>query len=343
MDPEMALLAKISFSAPTPMLFAQLTNRNDMLGRLIAVEQLGDRRERGAVNQLKNALNSDSFYGVRRAAARALRQIGTDEAFAALCASTRQPDARARRAVVDGIAGFYRDASRDQLLTLLRDEKNPDIVADMLSDIGAYQQPAIRELLLRQMKSESFQNMLAEAAIESLRRQDDSADVAPLFDELRRRESAFSSGGYARAMDTLAFLARNQTNKTEIREWLMGQLTSKKPRVQLGAIGALATLGDPKAIATLETFTTGAKDARETRAAERAVTDLRAARKPPIELGSVREDVTKLQSENRDLRKEMDELKKKFDAITSASATNKTSAAAKPARTKPIVKPPKGF
>ena len=342
-DPELTVLAKISFNAPTPMLLAQLTNRNDMLGRLMAVEQLGDRRERSAVGQFKNALNGDSFYGVRTAAARALRQIGNDEAFAALCASTKQKDARVRNAVVEAISGFYREASRDQLLALLRDEKNPDIVADMLRSLSAYHQPAIRDLLLSQLQSKSFENIMASSAIEAMRSQDDPAYLAPLLKELRSRESAFTSAGFGRALDTLAFLARNETNRTEVWEFILPYIESKKPRVQLAAIGALATLGDPRAVAALAKFTTGSKDARETKAAERAVGELRAGRKPTAELGPMREEMSNLQRENRDLRKEMDDLKKKFDAIASAPAADKKPAAAKPAPGKAIVKPPKGF
>ena len=45
---------------------------------------------------------------VRLAAAQGLRAIGTDEAMEALMASARQPDARVRREVVQGVAGFYR-------------------------------------------------------------------------------------------------------------------------------------------------------------------------------------------------------------------------------------------
>ena len=341
-DPEVALLAKISFNAPTPMLFAQLTNKQDMIGRLLAVEQLGERRERSALDRLKFALNNDAFHGVRSAAARSLRQIGGDEAFAALCDSTKQKDARVRNEVINGIASFYRDASRDQLLTLLRDEKNPDITADMLRAMGAYQQPSIREMLLKNLQSKSFENMLAGAAIEAIRGHDDASYVAPLLAELRKRPNDFTSGGFGRALEVLAYLSRNDTNRTEVREFLLSFANSKKPPVQVAAIGALGTLGDPKAIGSLEVLAAGPRGARETGAAGRALAELRAGRKPAAELGSVREEVSNLQRENRDLRKEMDDLKKRFEAITSAAATNKP-AAAKPAPVKATVKPTKGF
>src|SRR5437867_3545998 len=95
-DPELTVLAKMTFNPPTPMLYAQLGNKDDMLGRLIAAEQLGAKKERGAVGKLKEMLNNDAFYGVRIAAAQALRSIQSDSSYDALLASAKQPDARVR-------------------------------------------------------------------------------------------------------------------------------------------------------------------------------------------------------------------------------------------------------
>ena len=41
LDPEFSLLAKINFNVPNPMLYAQLADRGDVVGRLIAVARLG--------------------------------------------------------------------------------------------------------------------------------------------------------------------------------------------------------------------------------------------------------------------------------------------------------------
>jgi aminopeptidase N len=100
-------------------------------------------------------------------------------------------------------------------------------------------------------------------------------------------------------------------------------VNSKKQRIQLAAIGALGTLGDPKAVAVLEKFTDGAKDSPQRTAAERAITAVRDQKKPGVELGTLRTEVMSLQKENRDLRKELDDLKKKVEVLApKAAVTN---------------------
>jgi aminopeptidase N len=98
------------------MLYAQLSDKADMIGRLIAAEQLGSKKERGAVAKLKDTLNNDAFYGVRMAASKALQSINTDEAYEALLASARQEDARARQQVLTDIATFYRERTYEHAL-----------------------------------------------------------------------------------------------------------------------------------------------------------------------------------------------------------------------------------
>ena len=78
-----------------------------------------------------------------------------------------------------------------------------------------------------------------------------------------------------------------------------------------------STRGRPRS-----TTAAGATDAPETKAAEKAVADLRAARAPSAELGRMREEFSTLQRENRELRRDMDDLKKRLDALAAASATN---------------------
>ena len=77
-------------------------------------------------------------------------------------------------------------------------------------------------------------------------------------------------------------------------------------------------MGDPKAVAVLQKFATAPKESRERAAAERAIIDLRAARKPTDDFKNLRQEVLDLEKANRDLRKELDDLKKKLDARLAA-------------------------
>ena len=320
-DPGMTLLAKVTFNPTPAMLDAQLADKSDMLGRLLAVEQM--RGKRDALKKLKDALNNDSFYGVRLAAAQGLRAIQTDEAFEALRASLKQSDARVRRQVVQDIVGQYREAAYETAVKIAAEEKNPDIKAIAITSLGAYAKPAVREQLLKSLNSTSYSHSLADAAINGLRAQDDASCIAPLMETLREKESAFTSGGFARGLDTLGFLARNEEKKDAVREFLLSHVNSPKKRVQTSAIIALGTLGDGKAIAALEKFATGPKESSERAAADKALAALRDVKKPSADLRAIRGEVMTLQRENRDLRREFDDLKKKLDVLA-PQANSKT-------------------
>ena len=164
-DPELTLLAKISFTLPNAMLFTQLTNRTDVVGRLLAIEQLSARTDKEAVKRLKERLNDDPFFGVRLESSRALRTIHTDDAFDALLASTKQPDARVRRQVTDDIGAFYREPAYSFACSTLTNEHNPAIVSEAINSLAGYSKSGVREALIRFLNSDSYRNELAVAAI----------------------------------------------------------------------------------------------------------------------------------------------------------------------------------
>jgi len=79
----------------------------------------------------------------------------------------------------------------------------------------------------------------------------------------------------------------------------------------------LGYLSYPKAIAVLQIFANAAKGAPGQPAAERAVAELHAGRKPVDDFKNLRREVLDLQKANRDLRKDLDDLKKKLEAAPS--------------------------
>jgi aminopeptidase N len=319
-DPDYTVFAKVTFNIPSAMLAAQLANQEDMIGRLLAIEQLATKHDKESVSKLKQTLNNDSFYGVRLEAARGLGAIHTDEAREALLSSMQQSDARVRREVVLNIGGFYHDQTYEALLKVLDSEKNPDIVASGLRGLGGYAKPAVHDTLLRFLGTPSYHNELADAAISAMRSQDDPVYIPPLMEALSTRQAEFTTRGFAQGLSALAYLSRNEEKKDTVREFLIGHVNDKRQTVQVATINGLGGLGDPKAIAVLEKFATGPKESRERRAAERAITDLRAARKPIDDFKNLRQEVLDLEKVNRDLRKELDELKKKVEARLSAPA-----------------------
>lgn len=313
-DPEFTLLAKIKFNIPESMIQEQLNAKADMIGRLLAVQQLSNKKDRGSIDRLKTALREDPFYGVRVDAARALRSIHSDHAFAALTNALDQSDARVRREVVSAIASFYRADARAIALRLLDKEANPEILSVVIRALGSYPASDQQQVVKKFLTSDSYRNVLADAAISSLRNQSDPAHIGELRQALSQREAHFTSSGFGRGLEALAYLARHEDKKDDIREFLLRFVNSPKRSVQLAAINALGTLGDPRAIPVLETFADARKQNPAQSAAERALGTLRAAKRPTDEWRDLRTEVLNLQKENRELKAQLEEINKKLQA-----------------------------
>ncbi len=323
-DPGLTLLARINFKPPTPMLHAQLADQTDLLGQLHALDNLAGRSDSETIGKLKAALNSEAHYGVRTRAADLLKQARTDEALAALVSSLAPKggegrgegvrDARVRNAIITALGGFYHEDAFAVLKQNLANEKNPGIQATALRALGPYAKPEARELLVKFINTPSYRDRLTEAAIAGMKAQDDPAYVTPLLVTLQAREATLLSTVFSAGLDALAFVARNEAKKDAIRDFLTGHVNSPKERVRLAAITALGTLEDPRAIAALETFTTLAADRPEKTGADKAIEKLRTARKPTDDLKGLRTEVLELQKSNRELKKDLDALKKKLEA-----------------------------
>jgi aminopeptidase N len=319
-DPEYTWLAKVEFTLPQEMLFAQLSNSDDMIGRVLAIEQLAKQENPAVIERLRMALNGDSFWGVRLEAAKALRQIRRDEARDALVGSVRQEDVRVRREVLMGIAAYYGAKTRELVMKEIEGETNPDVQADLIRALGAYPVEEVRETLMEYLRSSSYGQVLAEAAMEAIRGQHHPAYLEALLETLKGREREFTTSGFAGGLEVLATIAADEDDKTVYREFLLGRLDHPKRSVQMGAIGALGTLGDPKAVAALRTFTLGRKDDPRVRAAAEAIGRLRAARGSSPELGVLRQEVLELQKQIRELRQQMEEALKKLDVLAPGAA-----------------------
>ena len=319
-DPDYGLLANIKFDKPTAMLYEQLENQDDVIGQLRAIDALRKKKEQKTVEKLKDVLNNDPFYAVRKNTSSALHEIHTNEAFEALADSMLQDDARVRRQVIRNISSFYRSETLTLLKRTLRNEKNPAILETAIRNLGLYHHKSTRRLLLKYLKSVSFRNELAAAVIEAIRTLDEPFFIAPLQRVLEEREMDFRSWPFARGLDTLAHIARKEDDKTKVRNFLAGYVNHPKERIKAGAIGALGTLGDPKAIPIVETFTNDEPDDYIERSAERALKQLRQRKQlVPDEIVRMRETIDKFRKETEKIKNDLDDIKKRLDAKEKAA------------------------
>ena len=314
-DPELTLLAKVTFNKPTAMLYAQLVDQNDVVGRRLAIEALKKKKDKKTVARLKAVLNADPFWGIRRAASQALREIHTEEAFDALAESMEQPDARVRRQVVQDIAGFYRPESLDLTKRVLETERNPEIVAAAIRNLGKYQMGGDGDLLIQYLKSDSHRSCLARAALQAMRMLHDPEYIEPLKETARDRHGSWPTWLFTAALDGLAHLSRDLDDKTTVREFLVGYASHPHRNVQVGAINALGTLGDPKAIPVVQTFLGEEPYDRIERAAKSALDKLQKTKElVPEEVIALRKLVDELRKDTQKLTDELEDVKKRLDA-----------------------------
>ncbi|MFC1760756.1 M1 family aminopeptidase [Planctomycetota bacterium] len=319
-DPDYTVLADIEFKKPKAMLYEQLLADNDVIGQLLAVKALEEKDDKKTVANLKQTLNHADFYGIRIQVVDALGEIHTDEAFQALADSLHQADARVRLRVVNGIGKFYRSEALNILSEVVTQEQNPMIVAAALRHLGRYHSDVSREQLLNALNSPSFRNRIADAAVDALRKLGDPSLVAPLQKAITEHEGRFLTGDLGDALDTLALLASDLDDKSDVRQFITPYVNHSSKGIQVAAIGALGSLQDPRAIPVVETFAgdnarTAARRNRLVRTANASLEKLRKVKKiVPEEIVELRKTVDELKEDNQELKDKLDDIEKRLKA-----------------------------
>jgi aminopeptidase N len=322
-DPDYALLAKVTVDLPRNLLVAQLKDDSDVIGRIFAIDQLSKARDKETVDLLADRLRNDKFYGVRIEAGQALGKIRSEDALQALIKSSDQSDARVRHRITIEVSSWFDEHAAEFAHKVLAEEKNPEIKRHAARALGTYPDERYHASLISALKSDSFDELVADGAITALRARQDSGALGTLITELEKAENDFSTSALTNGIRTVAVLARDLKDgaeKDHAYNFLLRLASSPRQRIQLAAIQALGTLRDDRAAAALENFAAGARDLAETTAATRALEQLRAARPAGNELQSLRTEVLDLKKQNDDLKKSLEDLKKRLDARDGAKA-----------------------
>lgn len=320
-DPEYTLLAKIKFEKSDALLEADLKNENDMMGRVLACEALAARRTGSAVAALKHALQHDKFFGVRQSAARALRQICSDEAVAALVGATDQDDVRARRTVVEELGKCYHDDARAKLLEIAADDDElASVAAAAIRALGRSSSKEARQAILGALESESFNNERVVAAFGAIRDLNDPTLAPALIKGIRRHVNDVDSREIGDGLMTLAMISPKGKRQARTFEFLADYLDSPREPLRLAAINALGQLHDGRARALLEPFTAEGQIDRSIAAAKRALATLDdRADFVPDEVSELRREVRELRASQTELKDSLDELQGKAKAGKSSS------------------------
>ncbi|MEI7776506.1 MAG: HEAT repeat domain-containing protein, partial [Verrucomicrobiota bacterium] len=178
-----------------------------------------------------------------------------------------------------------------------------------------YQTTETNALISKYLMLPSYKERLSSGALAAFKAQEDPEMLEVLFKFLEKRSSALPSATLSSCLETVgALLRHNSQQKDRGRELLLSYIQHPREQVRLAAISGLGSSEDPRAIAVLETFANISESKPEKGAAEKAMEKIRSVKRSNEELKEVRNDIASLRDLNRELRKEVETLRKKVEA-----------------------------
>jgi aminopeptidase N len=252
------LIKELEFDKPTGDLAYQLTQDDDVLGRVWALGQLRQRAASATVSEaekeritteLANAVTHDKFWGVRGDAASALAATKGNVAREALIAATRDVDARVRAKAVTSLAGS-KDPSLAGLYLKLLDDPSYGVIRAASLALGATKSPDSYDALVRQIAAPSCRDNIRASALNGLAELRDKRSLEYAFryvekgNETQVRVAALNVLGKAGTENPRVFavVADNATRSFEAGDFALANASGE----------ALVNLGDRKGLAVLE-------------------------------------------------------------------------------------------
>ncbi|MHC4876091.1 MAG: M1 family aminopeptidase [Planctomycetota bacterium] len=305
-DPNFTLLATIKEKKSNNLWKNQLASAGSIYERIRAAEHFGQTRTDASRKELKQALENDSFYGVRVEAAKALARVKGDVARDALIAGLRQQDPYVRAACATALSGFEGDEA--VIATLQKKNATGDAsykveaeVLESLSDVSS--EPPVN-LLLAGLEKPSHREVIRNAALHGLGHSRDPEAFDVLIEWTTRRRPYLCRAEACRSLAD--YCVRNDVGDAQIErvvDRLVEMIEQDKTRMRSTAASALGRLGSRAKAATnaLEQLVAGEPNDWTRDAAKSALEQIRTNEPKSVELERLRREVEEAHRRNKEL------------------------------------------
>ncbi|MCK5740561.1 HEAT repeat domain-containing protein, partial [bacterium] len=185
------VLKELDFHKSLAELKYQLFYDEDMIGRLLAAEQLAEYKD-NAVPVLERAYQREDFYAVRQAIAKSLGEIASPAALEVLKMAAQDNDSRVRESVMEALGNFDAKAGRPLLVNALQNDYNDYVRGAAAHSMGIVKADSAFEILAAALSYPSSNQRIQIGIFEGFRELQD-ARVLPLAKEYVKYK--YSSGG----------------------------------------------------------------------------------------------------------------------------------------------------
>jgi aminopeptidase N len=267
--------------------------------RVLAIRSLSQPTEQVLTALEEIALN-DKNWSVSSEALRALGKIGTGAAFSSIKKVISHPNPKVRRAAAEALGNFRTKEAFETLAALIETEKSYYVRAAAAKSLGKTKREEAFDVLLRLTTVKSHNDVIAAGSVEALGELGQEKCVHPL---LEATSSKRSDQVRRAASQALSRYTGNESVRTRLEE-----LTKDRDfAVRMAAIRAIADAGERRLLAALDRVIAEDEDGRVVRVAKEAKRKLETLVTDQVR--ALQERVERLEGENRELRSEIEKIR----------------------------------
>lgn len=295
--------ADLDFDKPKTMLQFQLQSDKNMIGRVRAAQRLAKYPTEDVVGALKDSLLKDPFWGVQAEAAKSLGAIKTNSALRALTIGLKAKHPKTRRAVVKAL-GEFRDDETAKLLTEILTEGDASyyVEGEAARSLGRTRSAKAFDTLKVALKKDSYNETIRIGVFDGFAELKNPLAIPILTEWTRYGKPNLAREAAIRALSRLG------DGKPEVTDTLISLLEDQWFKVRWEAAVGLGSLQEQRAVPALEQLVSKELDGRVRRRAREALRQIQLGRDSGEQVRRMRDDVDKLQDENRQLKERLDRL-----------------------------------
>ncbi|MFQ5771831.1 MAG: M1 family aminopeptidase, partial [bacterium] len=239
-DPEGWILKLKRFHKSEGEWLYQLGHAVNVVSRIEAAATLGIKPASVAsIAALKEALQNDSFYGVRIEAAHSLGEFRTAEALQALKTGLNDAKSVVRREVVKALGKFEGQVQAAEWVFLsFKTDKSYFVRADALTALGKLKSPQAPDVLMQALKIDSYREVIRSGALKGFAEFGDASNAAILMNWAKYGQPKDARNVAIEALGKLGKAHRSD----KIGQFLLQLLADPDFRARRAAVSALGEM-----------------------------------------------------------------------------------------------------